>query len=92
MILKRSTLITISVVALFAALLLYSTLSAQKEECDVCVAYGDATNCATATAATEADAARSAQATACGTIARGMAESINCGETQPTKRSCRHAA
>ncbi|MFI5235299.1 MAG: hypothetical protein ACHQXA_06290, partial [Gemmatimonadales bacterium] len=80
------------VVAAFAALLLYSTLSAQREACDVCVAFNGSTNCATATAATEAEAAHSAQATACGTIAKGMAESINCGEVAPIKRSCRHAA
>lgn len=92
MALKRSTLVTLAAAILFAALLLYSTLSAQKVECDVCVAFKGLTNCATATAATEADAARSAQATACGTIAHGMAENINCGEVPPTRRGCRHPA
>ena len=92
MALKRSTIVTIAVVAAFAALLLYSTLSAQRETCDVCVAYNGGTNCATASASTEAEAARSAQTTACGTLARGMAESINCGDVTPVKRSCRHAA
>lgn len=92
MALKRPTLITLVVIAAFAALLLISTLSSQNVACDVCVAYNGATNCATATAATEAEAARSAQSTACGTIARGMAESINCGEATPTRRACQHAA
>lgn len=92
MALKRSTVITIAVVAVFAALLLYSTLSAQRETCDVCVTYNGGTNCATASAASETEAAHSAQATACGTLARGMAESINCGDLTPTKRACRHAA
>jgi hypothetical protein len=89
---KRSTLITIVVVAVFGALLFYSTLSAQREECEVCVTFNGRSNCASATGATDAEAARSAQTTACGPIAQGMAESINCGDLIPSRKTCRHAA
>ena len=89
---KRSVVITIVVVAAFAGLLLYSTLSAQRVQCDVCVSFNGLSNCASAPAANEMEAARSAQSTACGVLARGMAESINCGDAQPTKRACQHAA
>jgi len=88
---KRSTLLTIAALLAFAALLLYSTLSAQKAECEVCVSFNGRDNCATARGATEAEAQRSAQSTACGTIASGMAESINCGNAVPTKRRCKTA-
>ncbi|MGB7213290.1 MAG: hypothetical protein WBC97_11775 [Gemmatimonadales bacterium] len=89
---KRNTIITVLVIAVFAGLLLYSTLSAQRVQCDVCVTFNGRSNCASATAATETDASHSAQATACGTLSQGMAESINCGDAQPTKRACKHAA
>jgi hypothetical protein len=86
---KRSTLFTIAALLAFAALLLYSTLSAQKAECEVCVTFNGRENCATARGADEVEAERSAQTTACGTIASGMAETINCGNVRPTVRRCR---
>ena len=86
---KRSTLLTIAGILAFAALLLYSTLSAQKAECEVCVTFNGQDNCATARGSNELEAARSAQSTACGPIASGMAESINCGNVVPRVRRCR---
>lgn len=86
---RRSTLLTLAALLAFAALLLYSTLSAQKAECEVCVTFNGRENCATARGASEVDAERAAQSTACGIIASGMAESINCGNVIPTKRRCR---
>lgn len=86
---KRSTLFTIAALLAFAAMLLYSTLSAQKVECEVCVTFNGRENCATARGENEIEAQRSAQTTACGTIASGMAETINCGNVQPTRRRCR---
>ena len=88
---KRSTLLTIAGILAFAALLLYSTLSAQKFECEVCVTFNGRDNCATARGSSEMEAERSAQSTACGTIASGMAESINCGNVPPRKRVCKTA-
>ncbi len=73
----------------FVALLLWSTLSAQKTECEICVEFQGRRNCATASAATEQEAARSAQNTACGPLASGMAESILCGDATPASRRCR---
>ncbi len=86
---KRSTLLTVAVVLAFAALLLYSTLSSQKAECQVCVSFNGRDNCATARGSSVAEATRSAQTTACGTIASGMAETVNCGNAVPTSQRCR---
>jgi len=76
------------VIAAFVLLLLWSTLSSQKVTCEVCVSFGGGNNCATASAASEADATRAAQSTACGILASGMAESVLCGDAAPTRRVC----
>jgi len=86
---KRGTLITILLAVGFAALLLYSTLSAQQVECTACVTFNGTSNCATASAQTEAEALRSAVNTACGTLTQGMDESIRCANLAPERPVCR---
>lgn len=85
---KPGRLIGILVVIALAAFLLWSTLASQKANCRVCVAFNGGQNCASASASSTDEARRSAQATACGVLARGMAESINCGNTQPVSVEC----
>jgi hypothetical protein len=82
------------VVALLAVIgligfLLWSTLVSQRAECRVCVEFGGRRNCAAASAATREEAARSAQSTACGPLARGMNEAIACDNRPPVTRECR---
>jgi len=84
---SRKTLVTLAILA-FVAFLAWSTLSAQKVECEVCVEFANGRNCATATAATEPEAVQSAQTTACGPLARGMTASIACGKVLPSRRQC----
>ena len=86
---KRGTIITILVVVAFGALLLFNTLEAQKIECEVCVEFNGSRNCATASHETAEEARRSAQTTACGTIASGMNESIACDRVIPRSSQCR---
>jgi len=81
-------LLVVLVLAAFVAFLMWTTLSAQKVECEICVTYGGGRNCATATAADEAAAARAAQTTACGPLAEGMSASEECGNTPPVRRLC----
>ena len=80
-------LVVLAILA-FVAFLAWTTLSAQKVECEVCVEYGTGRNCATATAASEKEAAQSAQTTACGPLASGMTASIECGNKPPASRRC----
>ena len=68
--------------------LLFSTLGAQKFECEICVEFKGKTNCANASVVSEAAAAKSAQATACGTLAKGRIESTACRNTPPLSRRC----
>lgn len=68
---------------------LWSTLAAQRYECEVCVEFAGKRSCATASAGSERGAARAAQTTACGTLARGRIEMNRCAETVPLSRTCR---
>ena len=86
---RPGKLLTLLAVLAFAGLLLYSTLSSQRVECTVTVAFNNAQNTATASGASEADASREAQTTACGPLAQGMNESIACGRIPPISRQCR---
>lgn len=86
---KRGTVVALVILALFAGLLLWSTLSSQRAECTVCVEFDGRRNCATASASDEQEAARSAQSTACGPVARGMDASIACSNRPPSTRQCR---
>jgi len=84
----RSKYLMWFIVAGFAVLLMWSTMASQQVECEVCVEFNGRSNCATASAADEAQAAQSAQTTACGTVSSGMAESVLCGDAAPVSRRC----
>jgi hypothetical protein len=86
---RPGKLLMVLVVLAFAGLLLYSTLSSQRVECTVTVAFDNAQNSATASGATEEDASREAQTTACGPLVQGMNEAIACGRVPPVSRVCR---
>jgi hypothetical protein len=86
---KRSTLLTLVFLVGIGGVLLWSTMRSQNVECTVCMEFGGGRNCATAIAVDEAEAARSAQATACGVLTAGMNESIACANRPPVERSCR---
>lgn len=82
-------LTTIAVILAFVAFLVWSTLSAQKVTCYVCVEYNGVRNCASASHQTEAEAARSAQNTACGPVTSGMNDAIACDNRPPVTQQCR---
>jgi len=86
---SRGKWITILIIAGFVAFLAWTTVSAQKATCDVCMDYHGRRNCASASASTEAEALTSARNTACGPLTFGMNESIECGNTPPATRQCR---
>jgi hypothetical protein len=86
---RRSTVITLVAIAMFAGFLLYSTIASQRAECAVTVEYQGRRNDATASAATEREAEQQARTTACGPIASGMNETIACTNRPPVRRQCR---
>ena len=81
---------TLFVLLAFGGFLLWSTLSSQRVECTVTVAFNNAQNTATASAASPADATREAQTAACGPLAQGMDQSIACSRIPPVSRRCRN--
>jgi hypothetical protein len=86
---RRSTVITLVAIAMFAGFLLYSTIASQRAECAVSVEYQGRRNAATASAATEREAEQQARTTACGPIASGMNETIACTNRPTVRRQCR---
>lgn len=86
---KRSTLITITVILAIAALFFYMTTAKASQECNVCMEFRGQRNCARAVGQTEQQAREGAQTTACGPIASGMDQTIACGRTPPASVECR---
>jgi hypothetical protein len=86
---NRGKLFTLLALLGFAALLLWSTLSSQRVQCTVTVAFAGRQGEASASAASEVDAVREAQTAACGPLADGMDESIACSRVAPVRRQCR---
>jgi hypothetical protein len=85
---KPKALVVIAVIVLFVAFLTWTTLSAQKVSCNVCVLYNGARNCASASNETEDAAGRAAQTTACGPVTHGMNDAIACEGRPPVTRTC----
>ena len=69
--------------------LLWSTLASQHVECTVVVSFAGAESNGTASAASEADALREAQTTACGPVTQGMNDRIACSRVPPVTQHCR---
>jgi len=85
---KRSTLITLAIVALVIALFFYMSTAHATEECRVCVEFNGGSNCATAAGRTVAEATETGRSTACGPLAHGMNETIACGNRAPVSVQC----
>ena len=84
---RRALLATAGAIAL-VTLLAWLTLSAQRSHCEVCMDFRGSRNCATASASSVSEAARTAQNIACGPIAAGMDAGIACARTDPVAVRC----
>jgi hypothetical protein len=85
----RTRTVALLVIAGFVGFLLWSTLSSQRAECSVSVEFQGRTGTATASGASEEDAIREAQTTACGPLTGSMDDRIACSKVQPVSRHCR---
>ena len=86
---KRSTGITLAVIAVIIALFFYMSTARATQECTVCVEFHGRSNCATAAGRTAAEATETAHNTACGPVASGMDQTIACGNQAPVSVQCR---
>lgn len=82
-------MLTVLVVLGFVAFLLWTTLASQRIECAVAVEFRGGHRSATASAASEQDAAREAQTAACGPLTGSMDERLACAGKPPVGRTCR---
>ena len=83
----RARMATILVIVGFVAYLLSSTLASQRVECAGAVEYMGRPGSATASGASELDAAREAQTAACGPIADSMGDRIPSARRRPVTPS-----
>lgn len=86
---KRSTKITLAVIAAIIALFFYMSTARATQECTVCVDFNGRSNCATAAGSTVAEATQTAHSTACGPVVSGMNETIACANRAPVSVQCR---
>ena len=86
---KRSTMITLAVLALIVALFFYMSTASAHEQCNVCMEFQGRSNCASALGSTVAEATETAHRTACGPIVRGMNETIACENREPVSVQCK---
>lgn len=67
------------------ALILYSSMGLQQVTGEVCITHRGRTECRVASGANRDEVLRTAADMACSTLAAGMADRINCQNSQPTR-------
>jgi len=85
---KSTRVLTVAFLVAMAGVLFWLSNDVGRVECRVCIDFEGRRNCATAAATTQAEAIHSARNTACGTIAGGVRDSIQCGNPPPYEQSC----
>lgn len=68
---------------LLAGLMTWMMLSGRRHRVEVCMEFRGQTVCRTASGPTRAEAVRTATDNACGLLASGMTDTIQCGNTPP---------
>jgi hypothetical protein len=69
----------------FAGLLLYLSLAGKEHGVEVCLTFAGRSACGTAWAESREEALRGAATNACGTLARGVAETMRCSHAKPDR-------
>ncbi len=74
--------------AVFAAAVVYTTISESQVKCEVCMDFGGRSICRTVAAAERNQALSMAISNACAIISGGVTAGIQCGQTRPRSVSC----
>lgn len=82
---KKPVLVGIAIVGVILGLMAYSMMNLSSNRVEVCITFNGVENCKIARGATQEDAIRTAITNACGEIASGVTDSMNCTRSQPTK-------
>jgi hypothetical protein len=84
----KTKLLWVAGVLALLAYFAYLTMTPNVVSCEVCIEYGGRTECRKASGKDRAEAERSATSTACSLLAGGVASSIACQNTPPSKSDC----
>lgn len=75
-------------VLLFVGVIVFTTVAPVQSQCEVCLEFDGQLVCRQGAGATEEEASRAAQESACGGNAMGMSASIACRNAVPASVQC----
>ena len=86
---KRTTrwLVVLGIVGL-VAFIVVGSMTRVRRSCHICLTFNGRTHCDSGAGATDKEAMRAARMVACGVMANGMAQTIECENTQPDSLVC----
>lgn len=84
----RTTVITLVVLTLLAALVVYSSVGLNAYHCEVCVVFEGRQACRTVEAASREEARATATTNACALVAAGVTDSMRCQRVGPVRVTC----
>ena len=82
---KKPVLFGILFLILVLGVIIYSSMTLAAHRVEVCIEFNGRTNCKIASGVSEEFAIRTATDNACGEIASGVTDSMNCARTLPSK-------
>jgi hypothetical protein len=85
---KKSAIVTIVFLGFIAYFSITTIWTGSKYKCAVCVKYKGVESCQEVEGMDKMDTMMVGVSTACGAVATGMTESIDCQQTPPTKMVC----
>lgn len=87
---SKGTILTAGFIVFIGALSYILIATGSKFECEVCIRYNDRDSCQIVRGSERDDTVMQGVSTACGAVASGMTESIDCQRTPPTKLDCKN--
>jgi hypothetical protein len=85
---KRTSWLTIGVLVVLIAVVVYASLQIGGVRCEVCIRFRGAEICRAVDGTTEAEALAAATTNACALLASGVTDTLACERTPPTKVEC----
>ena len=85
---NKSALATIVFLGFIAYFSITSIWTGSEYKCEICVRYYNTESCQKVEGMDKKDTIMTGISTACGAVATGMTESIDCQQTPPTKMVC----
>jgi hypothetical protein len=80
---KKTVWLAIAFVILVVGFVVVSTFQGKRITCEVCIVFNGRRDCRKASAANRMEAQRTATDNACGLLASGVTESMQCSNTPP---------